>query len=174
MRRLALLALAIAAPALAAPLTVTKTATVVSDPVNTANPKAIPGAVVDYTLVFSNPTSNLTTPVQAVVMSDTLPVNVALRVSDLTGTGSGPVIFTDGGVLGLLGSGLTCTFSSLSSTTDCIDFSTNGTDWSYVPTPDANGYDSKVRAIRVSPTGSFATSVLTTGAFQLRYRVKIK
>jgi uncharacterized repeat protein (TIGR01451 family) len=166
---LAIAALFAGAPAAATDLTITKTATVVSDPVNTINPKAIPGAVVDYRIVLTNPIGNTGKTVKAIVFEDPLPANVILRVSDLGTTGSGPVEFTDGGILGLLGSGLTLSYTSLSSTTDGLEFY-DGTSWSYVPVPDADGYDANVRAIRVKPLTTFTV----LGSFQLRFRVKVR
>jgi uncharacterized repeat protein (TIGR01451 family) len=158
-----------AATAAADTLGVTKTATVISDPVGSVAPKSLPGAVVDYKVVFTNPATNALKPVNNVVVEDQLPANVILRVSDLAGAGKGPVEFLDGNILGLFSSGLACSFVSLSSTSDCIEFS-DGTSWTYVPVPDANGYDGNVRAIRLKP----ATTFNTAGSFQLRYRVKIR
>lgn len=54
-------------------LTVTKTALVLSDGVNSINPKAIPGAVVQYCLVANNAT--LTTAANAVTLTDVIPTN---------------------------------------------------------------------------------------------------
>ena len=54
-------------------LTVTKTARIVSDGVNVANPKALPGAVVEYCLVVRNAT--LPTPATGVALSDVIPPN---------------------------------------------------------------------------------------------------
>ena len=153
------------------PLGVTKTAAVVADQVNLIAPKALPGATVDYRVLFTNPTGNLLTPVRNISVEDVLPTRVVLRVADLAGAGKGPVEFLDGSLLGLglLGSGLTCGFTSYASTTDCIEFF-DGTSWTYAPTPDADGYDTRVRAIRVKPVTTFTTN----GSFQIRYRVKIR
>lgn len=158
----------------AAPLTATKTATVISDPLGDAAPKSLPGAIVDYRIVFTNPLVNATNvqPLTAMTIDDVLPASVVLKVSDLAGAGKGPVEFLDGAIipgLGLLNSGMTCSFVSLASATDCVDFN-DGTGWGYVPVPDANGYDAKVRAIRVRPVTNFSAG----GSFQLRYRVMIK
>ena len=55
----------------AAQLTVTKTSTVISDPVNgTTNPKAIPGAVMEYTVTVSNGAGAGTA--QAIAVTDSL------------------------------------------------------------------------------------------------------
>lgn len=55
-------------------LRLTKTSTVVSDGVNTTNPKAIPGAVIDYCIVTTNPTSQTAS---NVTISDPLPSNLS-------------------------------------------------------------------------------------------------
>ncbi|WP_375396918.1 hypothetical protein [uncultured Sphingomonas sp.] len=54
-------------------LTVTKTALVLSDGVNTINPKALPGAVVQYCLLANNAT--LLTPATGVTLTDVIPAN---------------------------------------------------------------------------------------------------
>jgi hypothetical protein len=170
---LGLLALGFAAPALADPLTVAKAATVITDPLGyTVTPRSLPGAVVDYKVVYQNPLANLFKPVRNIVTDDVLPTNVVLRVSDLAAAGKGPIEFLDGNLLGtgLLSSGLTYTFTSLANGADSLDFF-NGTNWGYVPQPDAEGYDANVRAIRVN-TG--AATFATGTSFQLRYRVKIR
>lgn len=177
MRRLlpaVLIALAAAAPARAEPLVITKTATVISDSLGyTVTPRSLPGAVVDYKVLYQNPLANLLKPVRNIVTEDVLPANVILSVADIAAGGKGPVEFLDGSLLGtgLLGSGLTYTFTSLGSTTDGIDFH-NGTAWGYVPQPDAAGYDANVRAIRVSTATGVTFAPATQ--FQLRYRVKIR
>ena len=55
------------------PLLVTKTSTVVSDPVNTSNPKAIPGAVLRYCILINNPG---TLPATGVAASDLMPAGL--------------------------------------------------------------------------------------------------
>jgi hypothetical protein len=168
--RLAVLACVLAVPArlLAAELTVTKTATVLSDPLGNASPKSLPGAVVEYKVLFTNPVGNTTNTVNTMQINDVLPTSVVLRVADLT-SGTGPIEFADGGLVGLLASGLTCPYTSLASTTDAFDFY-DGTSWSYAPVPDANGYDPRVRAIRIKPRSNFRA----LGSFQIRYRVMIR
>jgi uncharacterized repeat protein (TIGR01451 family) len=170
LRHFALALVAVASPALADTLGITKTATVVSDPLNNLIPRAVPGAVVEYKITISNPATNTGLPVRNMVFEDQLPTNVKLRVSDLGTTGSGPVIFTDGEViLGIGSSGMTYSFTALNNGSDGIDFY-DGTSWGYSPVADANGYDVKVRAIRVKPVTTFKTS----GSFTLRFRTQIK
>ncbi|MGY2733723.1 hypothetical protein [Sphingomonas sp. UYP23] len=151
-----------------ADLTATKTATVLSDPLGNAAPKSLPGAVVEYKVLFTNPVGNTGKTVDTMRIDDVLPASVVLRVANLA-SGTGPIEFADGGLVGLLASGLTCSFASLSSTTDCFDFY-DGSSWSYAPTPDAQGYDVRVRAIRIKPGANFRV----LGSFQIRYRVMIR
>lgn len=174
MRRVAaMLALAIPlAPAAAAPLLVTKSNAVVADQVNALNPKAIPNATVDYAIRVDNPNTILSAQaIAAVFIQDTIPANVVLRIADYGAGGSGPVEFIDGNLLGLglLGSGLNYGFTNLASTTDGLEFF-DGVSWTYTPAPDGQGYDARVRAIRVKLTGTQTAS----SAFRLRFRVRVK
>jgi hypothetical protein len=162
--------LALSTPALADPITATKSVGIVSDPMGNAIPRAIPGAVVDYSATLANPIANLGKTVRGIAFEDQLPTNVILRVSDLGASGGGPVVFTNGAiVLGVGDSGLTYSFSSLASATDGIEFS-DGTSWTYTPVPDASGYDANVRAIRIKPLTTFKAG----GSFTVRFRVKLR
>lgn len=143
-----------------------------SDPVNgTVNPKAIPGAVLVYSLNVSNgsagyPDSNSVAVVQSV------PAQASLYVGDLGAAGSGPVAFAQGSP----SSGLTYSYSSLASTADDLAFSNNGgTSFAYTPAADSSGYDPAVTHIRVSPKGVFAGAAgAGSPSFTVSYRVKVK
>jgi len=76
-----------------ASLEITKLATVISDPFNdTTNPKAIPGAVVEYVITVDNiGTENA----DVVVITDTLSADVSL-ILDLYGAGDDVLIVNDG------------------------------------------------------------------------------
>ncbi|MFS0772135.1 hypothetical protein [Sphingomonas sp. 1P08PE] len=63
-------------------LTVAKSARILSDGVNTLNPKAIPGATVEYCLTVNNAT--LTTPANAVVLTDVVPANTTYVAGSLS------------------------------------------------------------------------------------------
>lgn len=149
-------------------LTVLKTVAVYFDPVNgTTNPKFIPGAVAQYTIITTNsggPADNNTA-----VITDPIPTNTALYVNDIGSVGSGPVLFTQGAS----SSTLSYTFTSLGSLADNLDFSNNGgTSWTYTPTAGANGCDPAVTNIRVKPQGTFYGSAVTPNpSFQLTFRV---
>jgi len=149
------------------PLTVVKLTSVVWDPVNgNDHPKAIPGAVVEYSIAVANPAPN---PVDSgtVVVTDPIPAPLELRVADLAGAGSGPVAFANGSPP----SGLAYTFASLASASDDLEFSSDGgATWTYVPTPGPDGTDPNVTGIRVNPKGVFNPG---NAQFTLKFRARI-
>jgi hypothetical protein len=148
-----------------------KTVAMLKDPINgTVNPKAIPGADVMYSMVITN-NGGGTADANSIVMTDSIPNYTKLYVKDIGSTGSGPILFTDG----TPSSGLTYTFTSLSSTTDSVSFSNNGgSTWTYIPVPDANGYDNNVTNIKVVLNGTMNTASGTgTPNFTLQFRVGI-
>jgi trimeric autotransporter adhesin len=153
-------------------LTVVKSSTISSDPLNGAtNPKNVPGGVVTYTIQTDN-TGGGAADNNSTVVTETIPAGMELFVGDVAGGGSGPVSFTNG----TPSSGLTYTFANLGDTNDSISFSNNGgSTYSYVPIADANGYDAAVTNLRVNPSGSFAAK---TGPgnpnFSLALRMRIK
>lgn len=175
--RWSVLAAALAVPLAAvqaANLTITKVQTIVSDPVNTLNPKAVPGALIDYAITVANPLSNGILPVKTVAnvaIADTVATGTVLRVADYGASGSGPVEFADGSLLGigLVSSGVGYSFAGLASTADAVDFSTDGVNWTYVPVADAAGYDACVRAVRVRLSGTQNAGT----SFRLRFRVRV-
>jgi len=150
------------------PLTVVKLSMVHSDPANgTVAPKAIPGAIVEYQIIVTNPAA---TPADtdSIVIRDAVPAHVDLRVADFGASGSGPVSFTDGSP----SSGLAYTFISLASSTDDVDFSSdNGTSWNYAPVPDANGVDAAVTDIRVNPKNAFNAN---NAQFTVKLRMRVE
>ena len=133
-------------------LTVVETTQTLSDPVNAlTNPKAIPGATI-LNVVTSTNSGTGAVDTDTFVVDQTVAADSALRVTDFDGTTLGPVRFVDGSPL----SGLTYTFIALGSTTDDVDFSNNnGVSYLYTPVPAADGADSSVTNIRISPVGPF-------------------
>ena len=150
----------------------TKLSTVISDPQNGGtNPKAIPGAIVEYTLLITNAGGAIDN--NTVVVTDAIPANTALFANNIGGVGSGPVSFQQG----IQSSALSYTFTSLASATDDVSFSNNGgATLHFTPVPAANGCDTNVTHIRVNPKGTFAsgTAVVTDPGFQLQFRVCIR
>ena len=151
-------------------LVVAKTVAPTSDPVNnTTNPKSIPGSVQLYNVRVTNQGSG-SIDNNAVVIVDPVPANTRLFVGNLGAPGSGPVQFVNGSP----SSALTWTFTALNSTTDDVDFSNDGgTTWTYVPVPDANGYDGAVTALRLRPKGTMPGNAGGNPCFELRFRVTV-
>ncbi|MEZ5679814.1 MAG: proprotein convertase P-domain-containing protein [Erythrobacter sp.] len=145
-------------------LAVTKISSVLSDPVNgTTNPKAIPGALIDYLITVSNSGVSATN-AGSVVISDAGPANAKLCF-DANGTGT-PVAFTDGSPT----SGVTYNYVALGNTGDGLEFSNDGgTSWTYTPTADAEGCDAAITNFRVTTGGQFKPS----SSFTLRTRYRI-
>ena len=146
-----------------ATLVVTKTAIVISDPVNgTTNPKKIPGAVIQYTVNITN-TGTLAVDSSSVVMTDPLPSNVTYYASTSLG---GPVAFVDGSPV-----------SGLSFSQSNVKYQTSASAGSYVtytPVLDANGYDANIKGIRAAPTGIMnGATAAGQPSFSFQYRVKI-
>jgi hypothetical protein len=106
----------------------------------------------------------------AVVIVDPVPANTRLFVGNLGGAGSGPVQFVNGSP----SSALTWTFTALNSMTDDVDFSNDsGATWTYVPVPDANGYDAAVTTLRLRPKGTMPGNAGGNPYFELRFRVTV-
>lgn len=151
-------------------LTMLKSAITTSDPVNgTVSPYNIPGATVLYSLQTTNSGQGVTD-ADTVVVTDAIPANTALYVNDL---GTGPVLFIDGSAP--QNSGLSYTYTSLGSTTDDLEFSSDGgISWAYTPVPDIDGYDVNVTHIRVNPKGVMRASNGTDHpVFTLRFQVRV-
>ncbi len=134
-------------------LVVTKNVSTLVDPISgTTNPKAIPGSEVLYTVNVSNQGTG-TVDADTFEITDAVPNNGCLMVQDIAGAGSGPVDFQDGSP----SSGLNYSFTSLSSTSDDLEFSSDGGgSFNYSPTAGASGCDPAVTHIRINPTGVFA------------------
>lgn len=142
-----------------------------TDPYNGLSaPKAIPGAVMLYTIMVTNQGMGATD-ADTIVIIDPVPVNGSLFVGDINGPGSGPLQFADGATP----SGLTYIFSGLDSLTDDVAFSNdNGTSFSYIPVP-VDGFDTNVTHIRVNPKGPFnGASGAATPGFEIRFKVRVE
>jgi subtilisin-like proprotein convertase family protein len=146
-----------------ADLSVTKVSSLISDPVNLgSNPKAIPGALVEYLISVGN-NGTAATDANSVVVIDNGPADA--KLCQITRIG-GPVVFTDPG-----GSGLTYSFASLSSGADSLEFSNdNGASWAHVPVADGQGCDASVTAFRVRPGGGLAAG--RSVALRVRYIIQ--
>jgi uncharacterized repeat protein (TIGR01451 family) len=151
-------------------LIISKAVQTYSDPVNLlTSPKAIPCEELTYTVAVSN---SGTGTADDISITDTIPANMDLILNDIN-PGAGPVAFIDGTAPNVP-SGLTYSFITLDDLTDSLDFSIDGTDWSYAPTP-VGGIDNAVRHIRIRPTGSFSgASGGNNAVFSIEFKVKIQ
>lgn len=153
-------------------ISVLKTQETLWDPVNGASlPKAIPGAIVEYTLKPINSGTGAADN-NSITLVDAIPTRTALVVSDIGTTGSGPVSFIDG----TPSSGLSYNFVSLSSAIDNVAFSSDGgASFSHTPSPDGNGVDSSVTHIQVMTQGIFqAATTAGNPSFEMRFRVQVQ
>lgn len=128
--------------------------------------KAIPGATVLYTLSATNQGNGATD--ANVTIEDPIPVNTSLCVADPCAQGSPPIQFVDAPP-GTISSGLGVPVVSYSNTAG-PPFT-----YGYVPSPDANGFDSAVTSVRIQPTGQFnpASGGVPAG-FNILFRVQVQ
>ena len=137
-------------------IALTKTVSVTHDPINLYdNPKAIPGALIRYTITAIN-TGRGASDESSIILQDEIPAGSELYIGTLACPGpetdDGPVCFEDGS--GINESGLIYDFIGTLNATDDVWFSVDGTDFTYDPV-DAGGYDSAIRFIRITPAGIF-------------------
>jgi uncharacterized repeat protein (TIGR01451 family) len=130
----------------------------------------IPGATVEYLITVIN-NGNAPPNYDSVIITEQIPADLALVLTDFAGPGSGPLHFTDGSPA----TGLTCTFISLASNSDCYSFSTDGTNFNYTPVDNGDGTDPAVTHVRIVPSGYMAgDSGSGSPGFQLRLRAKVR
>lgn len=145
-------------------LLVEKLSRVISDPANgTVDPKRIPGATVEYAVIVTNLGFGVVDNA-SLVITDPVPANTDLFVDTSAGD---PIVFTDG----TTASGLGYTFAS------DVTFSSQpggGPPYTYVPVPDAAGFDPLVTAMRINPAGIMnGASGGNNPSFVIRFRVRI-
>lgn len=139
-------------------LVVDKTSRVISDPINgTVNPKAIPGAIVEYAITVRN-LGTRAVDASTIVMRDIMPAGMAFA----TGT---PVTFTNG----TTASGL----NAFNAATMVTYSSQPGGGAPYTHTP-SGPFDANVRGIRIAPTGTMAAATATTQpSYTIRFRARV-
>jgi len=150
-------------------ITISKNSEVVSDAVNASDPKAIPSAIVEYTVSLENSGYGYVDS-GSTVITDPLGANTTFYF----GSPLDPATFVDGAN----SSGLSFTFIDLASVVDDIDFSNNGGVSFITPTVDANGFDTTVppiNFIRLNPKGEFLGSDGTNHpSMELKFRVRVE
>ena len=150
---------------LAPGLLVSKVAQTLTDPFSGgSNPKAIPGAVVQYTVGVSNQGAG-SPDAASLLITDPLPTDTALFVDT---SGGDPIVFIDGAV----SSGLSYNYA-----TD-VTFSNQvggGAPYTYIPVPDAQGFDPAITGYRINPTGAMNPTVgPNVPSFNIQLRVRIE
>jgi len=147
-------------------LEIDKTYTTVRDPVTaTTNPKAIPGAWIQYDLVVSNQGPDATDAGTVIILDD-LPVETSLCITNVCSGFADAVEYDD--LASPTPTGLVWNFA-----TD-VAYSVDGLDFTYSGVPDAAGFDPLIRFIRVIPTGSMnGTAVSGDPEFFIRYVVRL-
>lgn len=128
-------------------INVAKSSFILADGISAANPKALPGAEVQYSVNIVN---NLDAPdSNSLLITDILPANIDLFVGDFAA--GAPYALVEGSPP----CGFAVPFASLSSSSDAINF-LDGTGSVVTPAPDADGFDSNVRSIEIMPTGQLS------------------
>ena len=152
-------------------LQLNSTAQVISDPVNGgSNPKAIPGAVIDYSVRASN-VGTLSSDLDSTVLVQAIAADSEFYVG--TDSTTSPVTFVNGS--GNNRTGLTFTFNSLTSTTDGLEFSSDGGNtFSYQPSAGADGFDAQVTHFRLKLNGSMNPTLGNLQPyFDYQYRLRL-
>lgn len=148
-------------------LQVSKVSTVLFDPINgNSDPKAIPGAFVQYTVNVINQGIGAVD-ANSIDITDPVPENTALFVSTASGD---PIVFVEG----TPPSGLGILYDYAVD----VSFSNQvggGAPFIYIPVPDIQGFDPLVTGYRIELTGSMnGSSVAGDPSFDIVFRVRIE
>ena len=110
--------------------------------------------------------------IDTVEIVESIAASTALRVVDYDGANPGPIAFVDGSA----SSGLSYTFMNLASSTDDVDFSSDGgSTWNYSPVDVGDGTDPAVTDFRVRPKGIFdASTAGGSPSFQLLFQAVVQ
>jgi hypothetical protein len=144
-------------------LQVTKSSQVTSDSISVTNPKAIPGAIIKYSLFVQN-TGSLSVDNNTVFLIDALPANISI------GTAAAPAL-----VQGTPTSALTFNAATdvrySNQTTAPADFAAcSAAPHNYTPT---SAYDPAVKYICINPKGAMAGSTGTPPSFTISFNARV-
>lgn len=151
-------------------MTVSKNSAVLSDPVNATAPKAIPGAIVEYTIGVTN-TGFGYVDQDSFIITDPLSSSVTF----FFGSPFNPANIIDGSTP----SGLTVPLNigPLADPLDDIDYSNDGGSSFIEPMVDGNGFDITVppiNYIRINPKGEFnGSDGVNNPSMELKFRVRV-
>jgi len=147
-------------------LNAAKLATITSDPASSIDPYALPGSIVSYEIRVENPGVGIDA--NTINLTDILPNEVALIA-----TGATAFEFIDGSPP----SNLSLNWGGAADTTDNVEFSTDGIDFTYTPSSAGpNNSDPLITHVRFRPAGSFSPYNSNIGRpfFIVRFSVVIK
>lgn len=149
-------------------ITLSKVARTDSDPLGGANPKSIPGAVIEFSIAVHNQGPG-SADADSIVVVDNLPPQARLLFDPLT---QNPIVMIDGASA----SGVTYSFVSLSSVADDIEFSNDGGTTTVTPSFNlSTGLDTtvpRVNHLRINPKGTLVET--STGpSFTLRLLMQL-
>lgn len=123
-----------------------KSVELISDPTGSATPYALPGALMAYQITVANPGQPVDS--ASLVLTDIVPEGTELVVE-------GPLAF-EMNEFGMP-TGLNFSWGGPSSDSDSVEFSTDGIDFAYIPTPSGpHQTDPNVTFVRFRPSGSLA------------------
>jgi uncharacterized repeat protein (TIGR01451 family) len=148
-------------------LTVVKSVQTVFDPVNLfITPRAIPGAIMLYTMQVINSGAGMVDS-NTLVVTDAIPANTVMCVSN---TCSNPPVAFLCSVTPPCG--LTHSYAA------AVTYSNQaggGAPYTYPPVPDADGFDANVTGVRSNPTGWLnGASGGNSATFSLQFKVRVK
>jgi uncharacterized repeat protein (TIGR01451 family) len=116
-----------------------------------------------YQIAVTN-TGPGTVDASTLVIVDPVPSGATMYVSTAAGN---PVLFVDGGVP----SNLSFNYAANVSYSNLPG---GAAPYTYVPVPDANGFDANVTAVRIAPTGTMAAaSGASQPSFTIEFRVRV-
>lgn len=144
---------------------VDKSVTIISDPMGSASPYALPGAVVEYAIDVTNAGQRLDD--GSVTITDILPDDIKLIVS-----GAAAFQLFDGSTA----SDLALDWSGATSTSDGVSFSTDGSNYGHSPMIDSDGADSTITHVRFDLSGAMRQRIDTSPdpSFSIRFRAVVK
>ena len=129
---------------------ISKTVETLSDPISTTNPKAIPSAVIGYTISVAN-NGSLSPDNDSLVITDDVPGEVSLCITAACFAG-GPVVLDTAG--SPVPPGVTI---------GSVEYDDGSGTFTYPGAPDSDGFDPLVVAVRITLNGTFA-SIGTAGS----------
>jgi uncharacterized repeat protein (TIGR01451 family) len=151
---------------LAPQVELSKTVTTLSDPTGATNPKAIPGAMLEYSIAVVNSGPG---DADSIIVVDDLPPAARL-VFDVVS--NDPIRFSNGAIP----SGLTYVFGGLADNADDIEFSNDGGATTIVPTIDTTtGLDTtnpRINHLRITPNGTL-TETVSAPSFTLQLTMQL-